>query len=102
MEPPKFRSIVQAVRASMYVDKITKKPSQTLLADRSPALLMLQTELNNWDIDIFKYDSLTNGQPFRGLFVETLRRYDLIKRFKVIYLMYYEIWNILMLTSIEI
>ena len=42
VEPPKFRSIVQAVRASMYVDKITRKPSQVTPVDVSPAQLMLQ------------------------------------------------------------
>ena len=41
VEPPKFRSIVQAVRASMYVDKITRKTSQAPV-DVSPATLMLQ------------------------------------------------------------
>lgn len=41
VEPPKFRSIVQAVRASMYVDKITRKTSQAPV-DVSPASQMLQ------------------------------------------------------------
>lgn len=41
VEPPKFRSIVQAVRASMYVDKITRKTSQAPV-DVSPAARMLQ------------------------------------------------------------
>ena len=41
LEPPKFRSIVQAVRASMYVDKITRKTSQAPV-DVSPASQMLQ------------------------------------------------------------
>ncbi|XP_063678943.1 dual specificity calcium/calmodulin-dependent 3',5'-cyclic nucleotide phosphodiesterase 1A-like isoform X5 [Bolinopsis microptera] len=82
VEPPKFRSIVQAVRASMYVDKITRKTSQAPV-DVSPATLMLQDQLNNWDIDVFKYDGLTGNKPFRGLFGEVLRRYGLVKRFKI-------------------
>ena len=32
---------------------------------------------------MFKYDCLTTNKPFRGLFGEVLRRYGLIKRFKV-------------------
>eukprot|EP00116_Pleurobrachia_bachei_P001974 sb/3462236/ len=83
VEPPKFRSIVQAVRASMYVDKITRKPSQVTPVDVSPAQLYLQAELNNWDIDVFKYDSLTSNKPFRQLFPEILNRYGLIKQFKI-------------------
>lgn len=82
VEPPKFRSIVQAVRASMYVDRITRKQSATPV-EISPATRMLQEHLNEWDIDVFKYDGLTGAKPFRGLFAEVLRRYGLVKRFKV-------------------
>ena len=45
VEPPKFRSIVQAVRASMYVDKITRKTSQAPV-DVSPAAQMLTVWLH--------------------------------------------------------
>ena len=31
--------------------------------------------MNNWDIDVFRYDSLTSNKPFRGLFADVLGRY---------------------------
>ena len=42
-----------------------------------------QEQLNNWDFDIFKAESLSNKQPLRYVGLELFSRHDLLRRCNV-------------------
>ena len=42
-----------------------------------------QEQLNNWDFDIFKAESLSNKQPLRYVGQELFSRHDLLRRCNV-------------------
>lgn len=47
------------------------------------SVLIPQEQLNNWDFDIFKAESLSNKQPLRYVGQELFSRHDLFRRCNV-------------------
>ncbi|CAF3644230.1 unnamed protein product [Rotaria socialis] len=66
-DKPKFRSVAQAIRAGIMVDRIVKKW----------ALCTKFKTINEWTFDVFSVNEFTNGQSLRYVGFELMQRYNL-------------------------
>uniref|UniRef100_A0A3Q4HTG1 Phosphodiesterase n=1 Tax=Neolamprologus brichardi TaxID=32507 RepID=A0A3Q4HTG1_NEOBR len=67
-EKPRFRSIVHAVQAGIFVESFMSHP---------PA------EVDQWSFDVFAFHEATGEHALKFLVYDLLTRYDLINRFRI-------------------
>ncbi|XP_026469952.1 calcium/calmodulin-dependent 3',5'-cyclic nucleotide phosphodiesterase 1-like [Ctenocephalides felis] len=81
---PKFKTVAQAVRAGLLVDKIydrlTLPPVNMKFPNEVTEMLKLS---NEWDFDIFAFSQVANDHPIRYLGYDILNRYGLLHKFKI-------------------
>ncbi|XP_071791958.1 dual specificity calcium/calmodulin-dependent 3',5'-cyclic nucleotide phosphodiesterase 1A-like isoform X2 [Asterias amurensis] len=82
-EKPKFRSIVQALRTGLFIDRMFRRTSG-LLATTFPAKVMeIFKNLDEWSFDIFTLNEASDGHALKCTAYELFTRYDLIAKFKI-------------------
>nr|XP_014345549.1 PREDICTED: calcium/calmodulin-dependent 3',5'-cyclic nucleotide phosphodiesterase 1A isoform X2 [Latimeria chalumnae] len=82
-EKPKFRSIVHAVQAGIFVDRMYRKTSSMIGVAYSPAVLTSLKDVDKWSYDVFGLNEASGDHALKFLVHELFTRYDLISRFRI-------------------
>ncbi|KAI5093230.1 calcium/calmodulin-dependent 3',5'-cyclic nucleotide phosphodiesterase 1A isoform X2, partial [Silurus meridionalis] len=82
-EKPKFRSIVHAVQAGIFVERMFRKAYSTAIPDQPADVLLCLRDLDKWSFDVFALDVSSSGHSLQTLFIELVIKHQLNSRFKV-------------------
>lgn len=78
-----FRSVVQAVKASLYVNRIYQNMAEKSRFKVPEEVQGYLKNLDNWTFDPFKFNDVADGHPLRYMGHELFTRYDLLAKFKI-------------------
>jgi len=78
-----FRSVVQAVKASLYVNRIYQNMTEKSKWKVPEEVHVYLKRLDNWTFDPFKFNDVSGGHPLRYIGHELFTRYDLLAKFKI-------------------
>ncbi|CAM4869958.1 unnamed protein product [Rotaria socialis] len=70
-DKPKFKSVAQAIRAGIMVDRLFRRTTLAFYLDT------MQQTINEWTFDVFSVNEFTNGQCLRYVGFELMQRYNL-------------------------
>ncbi|XP_041812887.1 calcium/calmodulin-dependent 3',5'-cyclic nucleotide phosphodiesterase 1B-like isoform X2 [Chelmon rostratus] len=82
-EKPKFRSIVHAVQAGIFVERMFKRAYTAAMPDQPAAVVNCLRDVDRWSFDVFALNSASSDHALRTLFFELITRYGLNSRFKI-------------------
>uniref|UniRef100_A0A3Q1K468 Phosphodiesterase n=1 Tax=Anabas testudineus TaxID=64144 RepID=A0A3Q1K468_ANATE len=82
-DKPRFRSIVHAVQAGIFVERIYRRTSNMAGLSYPPNVITVLKNMNMWSFDVFALNEASGDHALKFVFYELLTRYDLINRFKV-------------------
>ncbi|XP_044012728.1 calcium/calmodulin-dependent 3',5'-cyclic nucleotide phosphodiesterase 1-like isoform X2 [Aphidius gifuensis] len=83
-EKPKFRSVAHAIRAGIFVERISRKVTNSVMMRFPPDVIKVLKTLDDWSFDAFSLSLAANGTPVKYLGYDLLNRYGIIHKFKVI------------------
>lgn len=78
-----FRSVVQAVKASLYVKRIYQNMAEKSKFQVPEEVQLYFKNLDKWTFDPFTFGDVTVGHPLRYMGHELFTRYDLLAKFKI-------------------
>ncbi|CAF2048768.1 unnamed protein product [Rotaria magnacalcarata] len=76
-DKPKFKSVAQAIRAGIMVDRLFRRTTLAFYLDT------IQQTINEWTFDVFSVNEFTNGQCLRYVGFELMQRYNLPNKLHV-------------------
>ncbi|XP_042331687.1 calcium/calmodulin-dependent 3',5'-cyclic nucleotide phosphodiesterase 1C isoform X4 [Sceloporus undulatus] len=82
-EKPRFRSIVHAVQAGIFVERMYRRTSNMVGLSYPPAVIGVLKNVDKWSFDVFALNDASGDHALKFIFYELLTRYDLISRFKI-------------------
>ncbi|XP_041662484.1 calcium/calmodulin-dependent 3',5'-cyclic nucleotide phosphodiesterase 1A isoform X2 [Cheilinus undulatus] len=82
-EKPRFRSIVHAVQAGIFVERMYRRTSNMAGLTYPPTALTALKEVDQWSFDVFAFHEATGDHALKFLVYDLLTRYDLISRFRI-------------------
>ncbi|KAK3601324.1 hypothetical protein CHS0354_011925 [Potamilus streckersoni] len=82
-DKPRFRSVANAIRAGIMVDRIYRRLSSSTGLNVPPQLFLLLKHLDDWSFDVFSVDSASDGHSLKYVGYELLQKYDLIAKYKL-------------------
>ncbi|CAG0884837.1 unnamed protein product [Darwinula stevensoni] len=82
-EKPRFRSVANAIRAGIFVERISRRPSAAHYLHYPPGVTILFKHLDEWNFDVFALHEASGGAPLKFLGYELLNRYGLLHKFKI-------------------
>ncbi|KAM9332591.1 dual specificity calcium/calmodulin-dependent 3',5'-cyclic nucleotide phosphodiesterase 1C [Pholidichthys leucotaenia] len=82
-DKPRFRSIVHAVQAGMFVERMFRRTSSMTGLSYPPDVIAVLKNIDLWSFDAFALNDASGHHALKFVFYELLTRYDLINRFKV-------------------
>ncbi|KAF3703433.1 Calcium/calmodulin-dependent 3',5'-cyclic nucleotide phosphodiesterase 1C [Channa argus] len=82
-DKPRFRAIVHAVQAGIFVERIYRRTSNMAGLSYPPNVIATLKNMNMWSFDVFALNDASGDHALKFVFYELLTRYDLINRFKV-------------------
>ncbi|XP_060766559.1 dual specificity calcium/calmodulin-dependent 3',5'-cyclic nucleotide phosphodiesterase 1B-like [Neoarius graeffei] len=82
-EKPRFRSIVRAVQAGIFVERMFRKAYSAAIPDQPAGVLNFLRDLDKWSFDVFALDACSSGHSLKTLFIELIIKHQLNSRFKV-------------------
>ncbi|XP_076603566.1 dual specificity calcium/calmodulin-dependent 3',5'-cyclic nucleotide phosphodiesterase 1A isoform X4 [Chaetodon auriga] len=82
-EKPRFRSIVHAVQAGIFVERMYRRTSNMAGLTYPPMALTALKEVDQWSFDVFTFHEATGDHALKFLVHDLLTRYDLINRFRI-------------------
>uniref|UniRef100_A0A3B4V1Q8 Phosphodiesterase n=1 Tax=Seriola dumerili TaxID=41447 RepID=A0A3B4V1Q8_SERDU len=82
-DKPRFRSIVHAVQAGIFVERMYRRTSNMAGFSYSPNVISELKHVDMWSFDVFGLNVASGDHALKFVFYELLTRYDLINRFKV-------------------
>ncbi|XP_013890115.1 calcium/calmodulin-dependent 3',5'-cyclic nucleotide phosphodiesterase 1A, partial [Austrofundulus limnaeus] len=82
-EKPRFRSIVHAVQAGIFVERMYRRTSNMAGLTYPPTALTALKEVDQWSFDVFAFHEATTEHALKFLVYDLLTRYDLINRFRI-------------------
>uniref|UniRef100_A0A7N8WJP6 Phosphodiesterase n=1 Tax=Mastacembelus armatus TaxID=205130 RepID=A0A7N8WJP6_9TELE len=82
-EKPKFRSIVHAVQAGIFVERMFKRAYTAAMPDQPVAVINCLRDVDRWNFDVFAVNSASSDHALQTLFFELITRYELNSRFKI-------------------
>ncbi|XP_054471431.1 dual specificity calcium/calmodulin-dependent 3',5'-cyclic nucleotide phosphodiesterase 1A-like [Anoplopoma fimbria] len=82
-EKPRFRSIVHAVQAGIFVERMYRRTSNMHGLTYPPTALTALKEVDHWSFDVFSFHEATGDHALKFLVYDLLTRYDLINRFRI-------------------
>uniref|UniRef100_A0A8C5A540 Phosphodiesterase n=1 Tax=Gadus morhua TaxID=8049 RepID=A0A8C5A540_GADMO len=81
-EKPKFRSIVHAVQAGIFVERFGN-PTHNIICHSHPAVVTCLRDVDRWNFDVFALNSASCDHSLQTLLFELVVRYELNSRFKI-------------------
>ncbi|XP_077410045.1 dual specificity calcium/calmodulin-dependent 3',5'-cyclic nucleotide phosphodiesterase 1C-like isoform X1 [Vanacampus margaritifer] len=82
-DKPRFRSIVYAVQAGIFVERIYRRTFNMAGFIYPPDVITVLKHVDIWSFDVFALNDASGDHALKIIFYELLTRYDLINRFKV-------------------
>ncbi|XP_066543363.1 dual specificity calcium/calmodulin-dependent 3',5'-cyclic nucleotide phosphodiesterase 1A isoform X2 [Amia ocellicauda] len=82
-EKPRFRSIVHAVQAGIFVERMYRRTSNMAGLTYPPAVIGSLKDVDKWSFDVFALHDASGEHALKFLVYELLTRYDLINRFRI-------------------
>ncbi|XP_067128856.1 dual specificity calcium/calmodulin-dependent 3',5'-cyclic nucleotide phosphodiesterase 1A-like isoform X4 [Centruroides vittatus] len=82
-EKPRFRSVANAIRAGIMVDRIYRRISSSTFLQIPSQVAVLLKAADDWSFDVFTVNDVANGQALRYISHDLLNRYGLIHKFKI-------------------
>ncbi|XP_077584280.1 dual specificity calcium/calmodulin-dependent 3',5'-cyclic nucleotide phosphodiesterase 1A [Stigmatopora nigra] len=82
-EKPRFRSIVHAVQAGIFVERMYRRTSNMAGLTYPPAANAALKDVDQWSFDVFLLHEGTGEHALKFLVYDLLTRYDLINRFRI-------------------
>ncbi|XP_034350930.1 dual specificity calcium/calmodulin-dependent 3',5'-cyclic nucleotide phosphodiesterase 1A isoform X1 [Arvicanthis niloticus] len=82
-EKPKFRSIVHAVQAGIFVERMYRKNYHMVGLTYPAAVIVTLKEVDKWSFDVFALNEASGEHSLKFMIYELFTRYDLINRFKI-------------------
>ncbi|XP_071328701.1 dual specificity calcium/calmodulin-dependent 3',5'-cyclic nucleotide phosphodiesterase 1A isoform X1 [Trachinotus anak] len=82
-EKPRFRSIVHAVQAGIFVERMYRRTSNMAGLTYPPTALTALKEVDQWSFDVFSFHEATGDHALKFLVYDLLTRYDLVNRFRI-------------------
>ncbi|KAM9342331.1 dual specificity calcium/calmodulin-dependent 3',5'-cyclic nucleotide phosphodiesterase 1A [Pholidichthys leucotaenia] len=82
-EKPRFRSIVHAVQAGIFVERMYRRTFNMAGLTYPPTALTALKEVDQWSFDVFFFQEATGDHALKFLVYDLLTRYDLISRFRI-------------------
>ncbi|KAM9839426.1 dual specificity calcium/calmodulin-dependent 3',5'-cyclic nucleotide phosphodiesterase 1A-like [Aulostomus maculatus] len=82
-DKPRFRSIVHAVQAGIFVERMYRRTSNMAGLSYPPNVITVLKDVDVWSFDVFALNDASGDHALKFVFYELLTRYDLINRFKV-------------------
>ncbi|XP_072524802.1 dual specificity calcium/calmodulin-dependent 3',5'-cyclic nucleotide phosphodiesterase 1A isoform X2 [Salminus brasiliensis] len=82
-EKPRFRSIVHAVQAGIFVERMYRRTSNMVGLSYPASVITVLKHVDKWSFDVFALNEASGDHALKFIFYELLTRYDLISRFKI-------------------
>ncbi|XP_010775981.1 calcium/calmodulin-dependent 3',5'-cyclic nucleotide phosphodiesterase 1C-like [Notothenia coriiceps] len=82
-DKPRFRSIVHAVQAGIFVERMYRRTSNLAGLSYPSNVISVIKHVDMWSFDVFALNEASGDHALKFVFYELLTRYDLINRFKV-------------------
>lgn len=82
-EKPRFRSIVHAVQAGIFVERMYRRTSNMVGLSYPSTVISVLKNVDKWSFDVFALNEASGDHALKFIFYELLTRYDLISRFKI-------------------
>ncbi|TKS88112.1 Calcium/calmodulin-dependent 3',5'-cyclic nucleotide phosphodiesterase 1C [Collichthys lucidus] len=82
-DKPRFRSIVHAVQAGIFVERMYRRTSNMAGLSYPSNVVTVLKQVDMWSFDVFALNEASGDHALKFVFYELLTRYDLINRFKV-------------------
>ncbi|KAM7370268.1 hypothetical protein PAMP_011533 [Pampus punctatissimus] len=82
-DKPRFRSIVHAVQAGIFVERMYRRTSNMAGLSYPSHVITVLKHVDMWSFDVFALNDASGDHALKFVFYELLTRYDLINRFKV-------------------
>nr|XP_046214186.1 calcium/calmodulin-dependent 3',5'-cyclic nucleotide phosphodiesterase 1C-like [Oncorhynchus gorbuscha] len=82
-EKPRFRSIVHAVQAGIFVERMYRRTSSMVGVSSPTTVVAVLKHVDKWSFDVFALNEASGDHALKFIFFELLTRYDLISRFKI-------------------
>ncbi|XP_073710784.1 dual specificity calcium/calmodulin-dependent 3',5'-cyclic nucleotide phosphodiesterase 1A isoform X3 [Misgurnus anguillicaudatus] len=82
-EKPRFRSIVHAVQAGIFVERMYRRTSNMAGLTYPPSVNAALKDVDKWSFDVFRLQEASSEHSLKFLVYELLTRYDLISRFRI-------------------
>ncbi|XP_013790427.1 calcium/calmodulin-dependent 3',5'-cyclic nucleotide phosphodiesterase 1A-like, partial [Limulus polyphemus] len=83
-DKPRFRSVANAIRAGIMVDRIFRRFSSSSIIQPIPSSVVeLLKDIDEWSFNVFTVSEVANGQVLRYVSLDILNRYGIINKFKV-------------------
>nr|XP_020470991.1 calcium/calmodulin-dependent 3',5'-cyclic nucleotide phosphodiesterase 1C-like isoform X2 [Monopterus albus] len=82
-DKPRFRSIVHAVQAGIFVERMFRRNSNTAVLSYPPEVITVFKNVNKWSFDVFTLNEASGDHALKFVFYELLIRYDLVNHFKI-------------------
>ncbi|XP_074101918.1 dual specificity calcium/calmodulin-dependent 3',5'-cyclic nucleotide phosphodiesterase 1-like [Cotesia typhae] len=82
-DKPKFRAVAQAIRAGIFVERISRKVNNYTLMQFPPEVLKVFKNLDDWSFDVFALNEVAQGSPLKCIGYYLLNRHGLIRKFKI-------------------
>uniref|UniRef100_A0A8I3RYV3 Phosphodiesterase n=2 Tax=Canis lupus familiaris TaxID=9615 RepID=A0A8I3RYV3_CANLF len=82
-EKPKFRSIVHAVQAGIFVERMYRKSYHMVGLVYPEAVIVTLKDVDKWSFDVFALNEASGEHSLKFMIYELFTRYDLINRFKI-------------------
>ncbi|GFQ70179.1 hypothetical protein TNCT_90421 [Trichonephila clavata] len=82
-DKPRFRSVANAIRAGIMVDRLYRRMSNSTLFYIPTHISLYLKGLDEYSFDVFSLNEKANGQGLRYLAYDLLNRYGLTHKFKI-------------------
>ncbi|XP_076368637.1 dual specificity calcium/calmodulin-dependent 3',5'-cyclic nucleotide phosphodiesterase 1A-like isoform X5 [Tachypleus tridentatus] len=82
-DKPRFRSVANAIRAGIMVDKIYRRMSSSAVMQIPNQIAQHLKNIDDWNFDVFSVNKVANGQVLRYVATDLLNRYGLVHKFKI-------------------
>nr|XP_032821957.1 calcium/calmodulin-dependent 3',5'-cyclic nucleotide phosphodiesterase 1A-like isoform X2 [Petromyzon marinus] len=82
-DKPRFRSIVHAVQAGIFVERMYRRTSNMVGLSYPPNVLVALKDVHKWSFDVFVLNEASGEHALKFVMHELLTRYELISRYKI-------------------
>ncbi|XP_067837493.1 dual specificity calcium/calmodulin-dependent 3',5'-cyclic nucleotide phosphodiesterase 1C-like isoform X2 [Heptranchias perlo] len=82
-EKPRFRSIVHAVQAGIFVERMYRRTSNMVGLSYPPTVITVLKNVDKWTFNVFALNEASGEHALKFIVYELFTRYDLISRFKI-------------------